>query len=235
MQKSGGGFQPGYGECMDEIAGIRLSSDEARVLGSLMEKEATTPEYYPLSLNALKNACNQKNNREPEMQLGEDEVRLALARLERHGLAGPARGTDSRVPKYEQRSAEVFNFRRDEAALTCVLLLRGPQTPGELRGRTERLHSFDDTDAVLAGLQKLAARVPALAKQLPRQSGMKEARWAQLLTGEPEVGWEAAGEVKPRPVSQLEERVTTLEQRTAGLEEEVARLREMIAGGAAVE
>jgi uncharacterized protein YceH (UPF0502 family) len=200
---------------------IKLSADEARVLGSLMEKEATTPEYYPLSLNALRNACNQKNNREPEMQLGEDEVRLALARLERQGLAGPARGTDSRVAKYEQRSAEVFNFRRDEAALICVLLLRGPQTPGELRGRTERLHSFEDIEAVLAGLQKLAAREPSLMKQLPRQSGMKEARWAQLLTGEPEAGWEAASEVRPRGTSALEERV-------AQLEEEVARLKQTL-------
>jgi uncharacterized protein YceH (UPF0502 family) len=168
-----------------EVLRLTLTDAEARVLGALMEKEATTPEYYPLSLNALLNACNQKSSREPVMQLTEDEVRQALHTLDRKGLAGGARGGDSRVAKYEHRTAEKFNFRRDESALFCVLLLRGPQTPGELRGRTERLHQFEDIEAVLAGLQRLAAREPALVKLLPRQSGMKESRWAQLLTGEP--------------------------------------------------
>lgn len=163
-----------------------LTAAEARVLGALMEKEATTPEYYPLSLNALLNACNQKSSREPVMQLTEDEARHAVHGLERKGLAGAARGSDSRVAKYEHGTAEKFNFRRDEAALLCVLLLRGAQTPGELRGRTERLHQFEDIEAVLAGLQRLAEREPALAKQLPRLSGMKEQRWVQLLTSEAE-------------------------------------------------
>jgi uncharacterized protein YceH (UPF0502 family) len=200
---------------------IKLTAEEARVLGALMEKEATTPEYYPLSLNALKNACNQKNNREPEMQLTEDDVRQAVHGLERHGLAGAARGSDSRVAKYEHRTAERFNFRRDEAALMCVLLLRGPQTPGELRGRTERLHQFEEIEAVLAGLQRLAAREPALSVQMPRQTGMKEARWAQLLTGEPEF-------VADVPVRSASSSRDALEERVARLEEEVARLREML-------
>jgi len=200
---------------------IMLNAEQARVLGALMEKEATTPEYYPLSLNALKNACNQKNNREPEMQMEDHDVALALAGLERKGLAGPARGADSRVPKYEHRTAEKFNFRRDEAALLCVLLLRGPQTPGELRGRTERLHRFEDVEAVLAGLQHLAARDPALAKQLPRQAGMKEARWAHLLSGEPEFVADSAPAERTGSRSALEERVATLEQ-------EVARLRNIL-------
>ncbi len=161
---------------------------QARVLGSLMEKEATTPEYYPLSLNALVNACNQKNNREPVMQLDEEEVRMALHRLQDQGLAGPARGVDSRVTKYEHHLQEVFNFTRGEAAVMCVLLLRGPQTPGELRGRTERMHRFEELDDVLSVLQKLMQREPALAAALPRQPGTKEIRYAHLLSGEPEVG-----------------------------------------------
>jgi hypothetical protein len=139
---------------------MHLSPIEARVLGALMEKEATTPEYYPLSLNALVNACNQKNNREPLMQINEEETRLALHRLEDQKLAGPNRGHDSRVTKYEHRSQEVFNFTRAEAALICVLLLRGPQTPGELRGRTERIYRFEELDDVLAALQKLIDRDP---------------------------------------------------------------------------
>src|SRR6201985_1417136 len=118
---------------------LRLSDNEVRVLGALIEKEITTPEYYPLSLNALVNACNQKNNRDPVTQLDEDEIRQALHGVEDDRLAEPRRGTDSRVAKYEHHLQEVFNFTRGEVAVVCVLLLRGPQTPGELRGRTERL------------------------------------------------------------------------------------------------
>lgn len=213
------------------VSSAALTAAEARVLGSLMEKEATTPEYYPLSLNALLSACNQKSSREPVMQLAEDDVRQALHGLERQGMAGASRGTDSRVAKYEHRTAEKFNFRRDEAALICVLLLRGPQTPGELRGRSERLHQFEEIEAVLAGLQRLAAREPALVKQLPRLSGMKEARWAQLLTGEPELAQAAEGtELNPRgtpseiallraEIAELRERMERLEgNRNSGVE-----------------
>src|ERR1017187_8820603 len=121
---------------------FKLTENEVRVLGSLIENDITTPEYYPLSLNALVNACNQKSNRDPVMQLNEDAVRDALEALQEHRLAGPARGADSRVTKYEQRLQEVFNFTRAEIAGLCVLLLRGPQTPGELRGRAERMHRF---------------------------------------------------------------------------------------------
>lgn len=203
---------------------VKLRAEEARVLGALMEKEATTPEYYPLSLNALMNACNQKSSRDPVMTLAEDEVRQALHGLERLGFAGAARGSDSRVAKYEHRLAEVFNFRRDESALLCCLLLRGAQTPGELRTRTERIFAFEDTEAVLAGLQKLSAREPALVRQMARQPGSREARWVQLLggsderepsTGEAEVAESRAG--------------SGLAARVALLEEEVARLREQVA------
>ena len=132
-----------------------LTEIETRVLGSLIEKDITTPDYYPLSLNALVNACNQKNNREPVMTLDEAAVREALSTLQEKRLAGPASGADSRVTKYEHRLQEAFNFDRREIAIVCVLLLRGPQTPGELRGRTDRMYHFEALDDV--------ARVPASA------------------------------------------------------------------------
>src|SRR5579859_2177488 len=160
-----------------------LDAEEVRILGSLIEKEVTTPEYYPLTLNALINACNQRSNREPVMALDEDDTRQALHGLENKGLAGRARSADGRVTKYEHWLGEAFNFSRAETALICVLLLRGPQTPGELRSRTERLHTFEEITDVLAGLQKLMDREPALVAVLPRQPGTKEARYAHLLSG----------------------------------------------------
>src|ERR1700756_1848814 len=160
---------------------IKLTDTEVRVLGAMIEKDITTPEYYPLSLNALVNACNQKSNRDPVMQLDENSVRDALSGLQEHRLAGPASGADSRVTKYEHRMQEVFTFTRAEIAVLCVLLLRGPQTPGELRGRTERMHRFETTDDVQSALQKLIEREPALVKVLPRQPGTKEARYVHLL------------------------------------------------------
>src|ERR1700732_4295498 len=163
---------------------LRLTENEVRVLGSLMEKDITTPEYYPLSLNALVNACNQKSNRDPVMQLDEGAVRSALDGLQQQRMAGPARGADSRVTKYEQRLQEVFNFMRPEIAVLCVLLLRGPQTPGELRGRTERMHRFEALDDVQSALQKLVQRDPPLVKVLPRQPGTKESRWMHLMAGD---------------------------------------------------
>lgn len=191
---------------------IVLSAIEARVLGALVEKEVTTPEYYPLSLNALINACNQRNNREPVTSLGEDEVRQALHGLEDMGLAGPARA-DGRVAKYEHHLGEAFNFTRAEAALVCVLLLRGPQTPGELRGRTERLHSFSEIADVLSTLQKLTDRDPSLVALLPRQPGARESRYAHLLSGPVEsiaVPAPAFERAAPAP-SVDEERIARLE------------------------
>ncbi len=206
-----------------------LSPAEARVLGALVEKETTTPEYYPLSLNALVNACNQKNNREPVMELTEDEVRTALRGLAEDGLAGEARGAEGRVTKYEHRLQEVFNFTRGETAVLCVLLLRGPQTPGELRGRTERMYRFEELDDVLGVLEKLMQREPALAAALPRQPGTKEIRYAHLLSG----AVEALAPGAPRSEAsgpEAEERLRTLEAEVARLREEVAELREMLAG-----
>jgi uncharacterized protein YceH (UPF0502 family) len=198
---------------------LRLTATEVRVLGSLIEKDITTPEYYPLSLNALVNACNQKSNREPVLQLDEDAVRDALEGLQQQRLAGPARGADSRVTKYEQRLQEVFNFTRPEIAVLCVLLLRGPQTPGELRGRAERLHRFEALEDVQSALQKLMQREPPLAKILPRQPGTKESRYAHLLAGDVVVVEESS------PVGAPVGRNTADAERIVRLEEEVAELR----------
>ena len=206
----------------------RLTPAEARVLGALMEKEVTTPEYYPLSLNALINASNQRSNREPVMSLDEDDMRQALHGLEDKGLAGRARSAEGRVTKYEHWLGEAFNFTRAESALICVLLLRGPQTPGELRGRCERMHQFDEIADVLAGLQKLMEREPPLAALLPRQPGTKESRYAHLLSGPVDVIPAAAETAWTGDASAQGERITQLEATVAGLKQEIAELRQKI-------
>ena len=214
---------------MPHTGPIFLSAAQARVLGALMEKEATTPEYYPLSLNALINACNQRSNREPVMNLDEDDVRQALHGLEDKGLAGRARSAEGRVTKYEHWLGEAFNFSRAEEALVSVLLLRGPQTPGELRGRTERVHRFDEITDVLAGLQKLMEREPPLAAMLPRQPGTKESRYAHLFSGPVESFAIAAADLAPAEDSAArDERIAVLEAAVLELRLEVATLREKI-------
>jgi uncharacterized protein YceH (UPF0502 family) len=211
---------------------IFLTPAEGRVLGALIEKEVTTPDYYPLSLNALMNACNQRSNREPVMDLDEEEVRQAVHGLEDMKLAGRARA-DGRVTKYEHWLGEAFNFSRAETALVCVLLLRGPQTPGELRGRTERLHRFGELSEVQAGLQKLMEREPSLAAVLPRQPGTKEARYAHLLSGAVEsilVAAPTAAFVRREAVEDAghEERIAQLEATVGELRQEIAALRQKI-------
>ena len=202
---------------------IHLTPVEARVLGSLIEKDITTPDYYPLSLNALVNACNQKNNRDPVMNLDENAVRDALACLQEQRLAGPARGADSRVTKYEHRLQEVFNLPRGETALLCVLLLRGSQTPGELRGRTERMFRFEHLDDVEATLHRLMERDPPLVTMLQRQPGTKESRYAHLLSGEPEESRSAP--VGVLPSSTDDDRIGKLEAEIAELRRELHELR----------
>jgi hypothetical protein len=161
-----------------------LSDHEIRVLSALIEKEITMPDYYPLSLNALTNACNQKSNRFPVMALEESAVREALDDLSRKWLAGPMSTADSRVTKYGHRAQEVFNFDRRETALLCELMLRGPQTLGELRQHAERMYRFDDLSTLEGTLQKLVDRQPPLVKKLARVPGTKEPRYAQLLGGD---------------------------------------------------
>lgn len=209
---------------------IILNEIEARVLGALVEKETTTPDYYPLSLHALVNACNQRSNRHPVMNLDESDVRGALESLNQKNLAGAGGGADSRVTKYEHRLQEAFNFSRPEIAVLGVLLLRGPQTPGELRGRTERLHHFHDLDEVHLAIQHLMKREPALVKVLPRQPGTKEARYAHLLSGDLE-----AFESEPAPeaatgfVSPDSERIARLENEVEALKTEIAALKMQLA------
>jgi uncharacterized protein YceH (UPF0502 family) len=192
---------------------FHLDAAEARVLGSLLEKEIATPEYYPLSLNALVNACNQKSNRDPVVAFDDAIVENALESLRAKGLALRSSGRDSRVPKHAQRFTEKFNFGRREAAVLCVLLLRGPQTPGELRGRTDRLYTFDDLEAVEATLRHLGAA--GFVRQLPRQHGFKESRWAHLLSGDAAAAEEPA--IEPAPARTLADRVAQLEAELADL------------------
>jgi len=220
---------------------LTLTEIEARVLGALVEKEITTPEYYPLSLNALINACNQKSNREPAMHLGAEEVRQALRGLGEQLLARSA-GGDSRVAKFEHRLGETYNFDRQETAILCELLLRGPQTPGELRSRAERMHPFEDLSEVQTALQRLLRREPPLLKLLPRQRGMKEARYAHLLCGDvfaknedleaaPEPLTTTTAHQASRtseatgPVKQLEEQISALREEVAALKQQFAEFR----------
>src|SRR5271154_1660593 len=215
---------------------IQLTDIEIRTLGSLIEKDITTPDYYPLSLNALVNACNQKNNRDPVMTLDEDSVSQALSTLQEKRLAGPTSGADSRVTKYEHRLQEVFNFTRGETAILCVLLLRGPQTPGELRGRTERMHRFEDLTEVQSTLQRLMQRDPTLARALPRQPGTKEARYKHLLAGDAEDGTTSDVEVARAPTpgsvsgtSSDAGRITRLADEVSELRKELAELNQQFA------
>jgi uncharacterized protein len=209
---------------------VLLTDNEARVLGCLVEKEITTPDYYPLSLNALINACNQKSNRDPVMTLNEDAVRQAVHSLNEKGLAGTASSAgDSRVPKYEHRMQEGFNFTRRETAIMCVLMLRGPQTPGELRGRSERMHRFEDLTDVQSTLQKLMTREEPLVKVLPRQPGTKEARYAHLLCGQ-KAEWDAPPPAEQRVEASADnERIAQLEEEVAALRREMSDLREEVA------
>jgi len=207
---------------------ILLSDVETRVLGSLVEKELTTPEYYPLSVNALVNACNQKSNRDPVMSLDEEAVREAMRTLDKKGLAGAADNMVSRVSKYEHRLQEAYNFTRHEIAILAELLLRGPQTPGELRSRADRMHKFDDLGIVQSTLQRLMKREPPLVKMLARQPGTKEARYAHLLSRDAEVS-PAGAAVEVAVTATGSERIARLEARMETLQSEIADLKQQFA------
>lgn len=209
---------------------LLLGEIETRVLGSLVEKELTTPEYYPLSLNALVNACNQKSNRDPAMNLDEEAVREALHALDKKGLAGPADNMVSRVSKYEHRLQEAYNFTRHEIAVLAELLLRGPQTPGELRSRADRMHKFDDLGIVQTTLQRLMKREPPLVKVLARQPGTKEARYAHLLGGDVEAPpAESATVIAATTSRPSAERIAYLENQVEKLQLEVAEIKQQFA------
>lgn len=191
-----------------------LDPVEVRVLGSLMEKETTTPEYYPMSLNALVNACNQKSNRDPAVSYDDETVEDAIERLKAKGLMLTISGAGSRVPKYAHRFSEKLNLGRREVAILCELMVRGPQTVGELKNRADRMHRFNDLEEVESVLE----RMDALVTKLPRRPGEKEQRYAHLLSGPASVAeHEQARELEP-----AQSRV----DRVSALEAEVGRQRE---------
>lgn len=208
-----------------ESMDLSLSPVEVRVLGALLEKEITTPEYYPLSLNALVNACNQKSNRDPVVSFEDARVEQALHSLRDKGLLLTITGAGSRVPKYGHRLSEKLNLGRRELAILCELMLRGPQTLGELRNRAERMHPFDD----LAEVESVIDREPALIVKLPRRQGEKEARYAHLLSGTP--ASPPAEEAPDRPETRLEagpDRIELLEAEVTRLRAELEELREQV-------
>jgi uncharacterized protein len=197
------------------------------VLASLIEKEITTPEYYPLTLNALINACNQKSNRDPVVSFDEDTVSEAIDRLRERRMVTVLTGGSNRVPKYGHRVQDTLNLGRRELALLCELMLRGPQTVGELRDRAGRMQRFSDIEETEACLRALAEHPGgALATELPRQPGRKEPRFAHLLSGEPEL---REGETRAAPQASgpdVRERVAELESRVAELEAQFAKFRQ---------
>jgi uncharacterized protein YceH (UPF0502 family) len=206
---------------------LTLDADEVRVLGSLLEKEITTPEYYPLSLHALLNACNQKSNRDPVVHLDEDALERALYTLRDKGLLLNITGASSRVPKYGHRISEKLNLGRRELAILCELMLRGPQTLGELRTRAERMHPFGD----LAEVETVLDRLPELVTKLPRRPGEKEARYAHLLSGAPPVADAgASGHTAPSSQPPRSDRLTALEAEVQQLRRELEDLRQQFAG-----
>jgi uncharacterized protein len=203
---------------------LTLDAAEIRILGSLLEKEITTPEYYPLSVNALLNACNQKSNRDPVVHWDEDTLERALYTLRDKGLLLSITGAGSRVPKYGHRISEKLNLGRRELAILCELMLRGPQTLGELRTRAERMHAFGD----LAEVESVLDRMPGLIVKLPRRPGEKEARYAHLLSGEPPAsaaGPESAASPSSTSPASTSPGPPPPASRIAALEDEIAQLR----------
>ena len=208
-----------------------MNEREVRVVGSLVEKQVTTPDYYPLTMNALVHACNQISNRDPVVQYGEPEVADAVESLRAKNIVYIFYGADSRVPKYKHMTREVLGLSPPELAALCVLMLRGPQTVGEVRGRTGRLHEFADLREAEETLEGLARRDEPLVTKLPRQAGRKEARYAHLLSGQPAVEDEAEGQAvthAPRassPRAGESERVARLEAEVEALRGELAEMR----------
>jgi uncharacterized protein YceH (UPF0502 family) len=199
---------------------MHLAFEPLRILGSLMEKEMVTPDIYPLSINALVNAANQRSSREPVTDLTEEQVREALDVLEANQLVAPARD-GGRVVKYEHRIRTVLTLRRDETAVMCLLLLRGPQTPGELRSRSDRMYQFEDLAQLQSTLERLAAREQPLVAVLPRLPGSREARWTHLLgdpAERPSTQSFAATAADPTELEALRATVVSLETRIAALE-----------------
>lgn len=209
-----------------------LSDIETRVLGSLVEKQVSTPEYYPLTLNALMLACNQKNNRSPVTSYSEDEVAQALETLREKNLTYVFYGSTSRVPKYKHVMTEVLHLSAAELAVMCVLLLRGPQTSGELTTRGFRLHEFSGLEEVDAALNALITREPdPLVIRLPRQAGQKEVRFAHLLSGEVAIDTQIPERATSSSLrASSSDRVARLESEVETLKSEFEKMREQFEG-----
>ena len=201
-----------------------LSAIEARILGCLIEKEATTPEQYPLTLNAIHLACNQKTNREPIMELSLGEVGHCMRQLDPRNLVRSQHG--ARAERYEHRVNTVFSLTKQQQAIICVLMLRGPQTLSELMTRTERLASFSDMDDVKHTLERLSQRDHPLIEQIPRASGQREDRYVHLLCGPVDHSQLPATKTASAATSNaLEDRITRLEERLAAVEQELQKLK----------
>ncbi|GAB3414961.1 YceH family protein [Niabella aquatica] len=205
-----------------------LDSEEIRVLGALMEKSKATPEYYPMTLNGLTAACNQKSSRNPVVNYDEQTVTLCLDRLKRKGLAATVTGGSSRVVKYRHTIALNYEFTPDELAVLCLLFLRGPLTPGEINSNSGRLYGFDDLAEVHTVLDKLSAAETPFVKQLERQPGQKEARYMHLFGGESiledYITEPAPATAVPQARNNLEERLAVVEQELAALKEAFEKL-----------
>ncbi len=204
-----------------------LNTLEQRVLGALIEKEMTTPDYYPLTLNALTLACNQKSNRYPVVSYTDSQVLEGFDRLRRLGFAMPASAESGRVPKYRHCLVEELHLEPEQVAILCELLLRGPQTAGELRTRAERMHPFADLAAVASTLDELSNRQPSLVTQMARQPGQKECRYHHLFGKPPgESQGETAVAVFPAEerIAELERKITLLEQELQLLKEKLKKL-----------
>ena len=211
---------------------VILNEYEVRVLGALVEKKITTPEYYPLTVNAIINACNQKSSRDPVVSYDDSIVQKALSSLREKKLVYVFSGADARVPKYGHLFPEAMDLSHAETAIMCVLMLRGAQTPGELRTRTTSLYSFDslvDVELALQSLMDDDIRKDPLIVKLPRQPGTKESRYAHLLSGE--INIEQMPVVVPTPRATSSSSSSSVkEERIAALETEVAALKEQLAG-----
>jgi uncharacterized protein len=207
-----------------------LTDIEIRVLGSLVEKQVTTPEYYPLSLNALTLACNQKNNRNPVTSYTEAQVEQAVETLREKNLTYVFYGSTSRVPKYKHVLPEIMHLSHAEVAVMCVLMLRGPQTPGELRGSGSRLHEFSGLDEVEQTLNGLITRDEPMVARLPRQAGQKEVRFVHLLSGDIDLESLASEpeHVVATPRRSSQEQIERLEQKVDALTTEVESLRQQL-------
>ncbi len=202
-----------------------LNAEELRVLGSLMEKSKTTPDYYPMTVNSLTAACNQKTSRRPVVNYDEDTVVQALNTLKRRGLVSTATGGSIRSLKYKHNFAIMFPVLPAEVAIICLLMLRGPQTPGELNTNSGRMHEFDSIEEVQEVLDRLSSAEMPFLVQLPKRPGQKEARYAHLLGGEPDLSEDDyADEPSGRSSGALEARVTKLEAELAALREEFDKL-----------